>query len=148
VHIATLTLDPQSRLRWIDSVTPFGSHFRPLWIGLGAAGFDLIVALIVTSLLRRRIGRRTWRAIHWTAYAMWLLAMLHTIGSGTDAGAPWLVWFMVSCGVAAFAAFGWRASARFIDDTERATGTRIPSALTRPDHTVSVGQLAGTRGPR
>lgn len=148
VHIATLTLDPQSNLRWIDSVIPFGSQFRPLWIGLGAAAFDLIVALIITSLLRHRIGRRTWRAIHWTAYAMWPFAMLHTVGSGTDARSPWLVWFMVACGVAAFIAFGWRTSTRFIDDTERATGTRIPSALTRADRTVSVGQLTATRGQR
>ncbi|HET9187531.1 MAG TPA: ferric reductase-like transmembrane domain-containing protein [Acidothermaceae bacterium] len=148
VHIVTLTLDPQSKLRWLDSVIPIGSHFRPLWIGLGAAAFDLIIALIVTSLLRHRIGRRTWRAIHWTAYAMWPFAMLHTIGAGTDARAPWLLWVLVGCGVAVFAALGWRTSAGFLDDTDRVTGTRIPSALTRPDRPVTVGQLTGTRGQR
>lgn len=147
VHIVTLTLDPQSQLRWIDAVIPFGSHFRPLWVGLGAAAFDLIVALIVTSLLRHRIGRRTWRAIHWTAYAMWPFAMLHTIGSGTDARAPWMVWLLVACGAAAFAAVGWRTSARFIDDSERASGTLIPSTLTRPDRPLNA-ELTGTRGQR
>ena len=148
VHIVTLTLDPQSKLRWIDSVIPLGSRFRPLWVGLGAAAFDLIVALIVTSALRHRIGRRTWRAIHWIAYAMWPFAMLHTVGSGTDARTPWMVWFLVGCGVTAFAALGWRTSARFIDDAERMTGTRIPTALTRAGRAVTVGQLTGTRGQR
>jgi sulfoxide reductase heme-binding subunit YedZ len=148
LHIVTLTLDPQSKLRWVDSVLPFGGHFRPLWIGLGAAAFDLIVAVVVTSLLRHRIGRRTWRAIHWAAYAMWPFSMLHTIGSGTDARTPWLAWFVVGCGLAAFAAFGWRTSARFLDDAGRVSGTRIPSASTRPDRTVTVGQLTATRGPR
>jgi sulfoxide reductase heme-binding subunit YedZ len=148
VHIITLTLDPQSQLRWIDSIIPFGSRFRPLWVGLGAAAFDLIVALIVTSLLRHRVGRRIWRAIHWTAYAMWPFAMLHTIGSGTDARAPWMVWFLIGCGVTAFVAFGWRISDRFIDYAERVAGTRIPSAFTRADRTVTVGQLTGMRGQR
>lgn len=148
VHIVTLTLDPQSQLRWVDAILPFGSEFRPLWLGLGAASFDLVVALIVTSLLRRRVGRRAWRAIHWAAYAMWPFAMLHTIGSGTDMRTPWLVWFMLACGVAVFSALGWRTSAHFIDDAGRADGTRIPVAASRSTRRVAPDQLVVTRGGR
>lgn len=132
VHIVSLTLDPQSQLRWIDAILPLGSRFRPLWTGLGAAAFDLIIALIVTSLLRHRIGRRMWRAIHWAAYAMWPFAMLHTIGSGTDAGTPWMLWLLFACAAAIVVLLGWRTSSGFLDDAERVNGTRIPSTPSRP----------------
>jgi methionine sulfoxide reductase heme-binding subunit len=140
VHIVTLTLDPQSQLRWFDSVLPFGSHFRPLWIGLGALSLDLIAALVITSLLRQRIGRRVWRAIHWAAYAMWPFAVLHTIGAGTDIHRAWMVWFLVASVSALIALLGWRTSAGFLDDADRVAGTRIPSPQSRP--------VAGTRGIR
>jgi sulfoxide reductase heme-binding subunit YedZ len=144
-HIVTLTLDPQSQLRWIDAIVPFGSRFRPLWVGLGAAAFDLIVALVLTSLLRQRIGRRVWRAIHWAAYAMWPFAMLHTIGSGTDVGTPWMVWLMVACFAAVVALLGWRMSNGFLDDSERVVGTRIPQPPSRAPRRTTTGKLAGTR---
>lgn len=140
VHIVTLTLDPQSQLRWIDAVIPFGSHFRPLWIGLGALSLDLMLALVVTSLLRERIGRRVWRAIHWGAYALWPFAVLHTIGAGTDASRTWMIAFLVACAGAFVLLLGWRASTGFLDPADRVAGTRVPSPQTR--------SLAGTRGPR
>jgi len=131
VHVVTLTLDPQSQLRWIDAVLPFGSHFKPLWVGLGAASLDLMAALVVTSLLRQRIGHRLWRAIHWAAYALWPMAILHTIGTGTDMRSLWMVGLVVSCSLMVVGLIGWRLSTRFLDATDRATGTQLPSRETR-----------------
>jgi sulfoxide reductase heme-binding subunit YedZ len=130
-HVVTLTLDPQSQLRWIDAVVPFGSHPKPLWIGLGAASLDLMIALVVTSLLRQRIGHRVWRAIHWTAYALWPFAVLHTIGTGTDMHSPWMVGLVAACSLTVAGLIGWRLSTRFLDATDRATGTQLPSRETR-----------------
>jgi methionine sulfoxide reductase heme-binding subunit len=98
VHIATAVADPYAPIRLVDAFVPFVSAYRPIWLGLGALALDLLLALIVTSLLRGHIGRRTWRAIHWTAYAVWPLALVHGFGTGTDAGRVWLL------GVAAIAA--------------------------------------------
>lgn len=131
VHVVTLTLDPQSQLRWLDAVLPFGSHPKPLWIGLGAASLDLIVALVVTSLLRQRIGHRVWRAIHWAAYALWPLAVLHTIGTGTDMRRAWMLGLLAFCTLAVAALIGWRVSTRFLDETDRTVGTQLPSRQTR-----------------
>src|SRR5665213_1538917 len=131
VHVVTLTLDPQSQLRWLDAVLPFGSHFKPLWVGLGAASLDLMAALVVTSLLRQRIGHRLWRAIHWAAYALWPMAILHTIGTGTDMRSLWMVGLVVSCSIMGVGWIGWRLSTRFLDATDRATVTQLPSRETR-----------------
>jgi sulfoxide reductase heme-binding subunit YedZ len=140
VHITTLTLDPQSQLRWIDAVIPFGSRLKRLWIGLGAVSVDLMVALVVTSVLRQRIGRRLWRAIHWTAYGLWPIAMLHAIGAGSDVRSAWLIWFLVGCAAMVTAMGSWRLSSVFLDHTDRVPGTQLPSSDTRP--------LTSSRGAR
>lgn len=89
VHILTSVLDGYAPITLIDAVVPFVSAYRPLWLGLGAVAFDLLLALTVTSLIRRRLGYRAWRAIHWLAYASWPVAVLHGLGTGTDATAAW-----------------------------------------------------------
>src|SRR5947209_12061135 len=87
VHIATSVLDGFAPIAWLDAVIPLGSQYRPLWLGLGALSFDLLLALVITSLVRRRLGYRAWRAIHWAAYASWPVAVAHGLGTGSDAAA-------------------------------------------------------------
>src|SRR5204863_10104945 len=77
VHIGTSALDGYAPIRVADAVIPFGSAYRPLWLGLGALAFDLLVAVMVTSLVRARLGLRAWRAVHWLVYACWPVALLH-----------------------------------------------------------------------
>ena len=75
---------PYAGIGWLDAIIPFGSVYRPLWLGLGAVAFDLMIALIITSLLRPRINVALWRAVHWTSYLCWPLAMTHSLGTGSD----------------------------------------------------------------
>lgn len=89
-HILTTVLDSFAPIRLIDSVIPFVSAYRPVWLGLGAVAFDLLLALTVTSFLRARIGYRSWRSLHWLAYASWPIALVHALGTGSDARVPWL----------------------------------------------------------
>jgi len=91
VHIASSVLDTYVHLSVADAVVPFFAGYRPLWVGLGTVAFDLVVALVVTSLLRARLGYRAWRAVHWLAYAAWPVALLHGLGAGTDARTPWML---------------------------------------------------------
>ena len=90
VHIITVLLDGYVPIRLVDAVVPFGAAYRPFWLGLGAISLDLTVAVIVTSLLRRRIGYRAWRTTHWLAYASWPVALLHSLGTGSDVGTTWM----------------------------------------------------------
>jgi len=91
IHVATTIADGFAPVSLTDAVIPFESRYRPLWLGLGALAFDLLIALVVTSLLRARIGVRAWRFVHWLAYAAWPVAAFHLLGSGSDARAGWLV---------------------------------------------------------
>ncbi len=97
LHVITTVLDGFAPISLIDGLIPFRSPYRPLWLGLGTLSFDLLIALVVTSLLRRRLGYRSWRAVHWLAYASWPVAVLHTLGTGTDVKSWWLLVLTVAC---------------------------------------------------
>ncbi len=89
VHIITSVLDTYAPIKLLDAVIPFSSTYRPLWLGLGALAFDLMLAVVITSLIRRRIGLAGWRAVHWLAYLSWPVAVLHGLGTGSDAKQWW-----------------------------------------------------------
>ncbi len=91
VHIASSVLDSYVPIHWINAVLPFSATYRPLWLGLGALALDCLVAVAVTSLLRVRIGYRSWRAVHWLAYASWGFAVLHGLGTGSDRHQGWFL---------------------------------------------------------
>jgi len=89
VHVLTAVADEFVDIRWWDAVLPLGAEYEPLWLGLGALSLDLALAVVVTSLLRTRIGHETWRVVHVLAYAAWTVGVVHGLGIGTDTGEPW-----------------------------------------------------------
>jgi methionine sulfoxide reductase heme-binding subunit len=97
IHIVAAIVDPFANLGVLAALVPFSSSYRTLWLGLGVIALDIGAAVLVTSLVKNRIGRRTWRAVHWLAYAAWPLALLHGIGTGTDAAAPWMLVIDLAC---------------------------------------------------
>lgn len=114
LHVLTLGLDPYAQLHLIDTVLPFFGTFRPLWQGLGTVASDLIVLLVGSSLLRHRLGLKVWRALHWTAYLFWPVALLHAFGNGTDGHSAWMLAVLGTCVSAVGAAGVWRlVSSRF-----------------------------------
>jgi DMSO/TMAO reductase YedYZ heme-binding membrane subunit len=99
--------------------------YKPFWLGLGAAAGDLLVAIIVTSLLRLRIGLRWWRLVHWASYACWPLAVIHGLGTGgSDSTAGWVIVLNVACVTAVGLAVAWRLLADHADTRVR-SGERI-----------------------
>jgi methionine sulfoxide reductase heme-binding subunit len=107
-HVVSLYFDPYAQLRFFDLVVPFVGEYRPFWLGLGTLAFDLVLALIATSLLRHRLGARTWRLVHWLAYLSWPIALLHGWQTGTDGSSWWLRAVLVLCTALVAAAVTWR----------------------------------------
>jgi methionine sulfoxide reductase heme-binding subunit len=140
VHIITSVLDSFAPIRLTDAVIPFVGLYRPLWLGLGALAFDLMIALVITSLIRRRLGYRSWRAIHWLAYASWPVAVLHGLGAGSDTKEAWMLALTVAC-VAAVAV----ACLARISRGETPEGLRAPAATLAVITPVALGvfTLAG-----
>ncbi len=97
VHVVTTVADGYAPISLTAAVVPFDSPYRPLWLGLGAIAFDLLLALVATSLARKWIRPQFWRALHWLAYAAWPVALLHSFGTGSDARLGWLAALGLGC---------------------------------------------------
>jgi sulfoxide reductase heme-binding subunit YedZ len=108
IHIITALIDGWIGLRWFGAIIPFESTYRPVWVGMGALTFDLLIAVIATSLLRRHISWRSWRLVHWTTWLLWPLALAHALGSGSDIGSGWALGIVVSCVAMVLVALAWR----------------------------------------
>lgn len=108
IHILTAELDTFAPVGWPAVLIPFASSYRAVWLGLGTVAFDLLLAVVVTSLLRGRLGYRTWRAVHWFAYLSWPVALIHGLGTGSDARFGWaqFLYFISICTV--LIALSWR----------------------------------------
>jgi len=117
IHVLSSVADSYVSISFLEAVLPFGSSYRPFWVGLGAVSLDLMLAVVVTSLLRRRIGHRVWRATHWLAYASWPIALAHSLGTGTDAGSGWMLALSALC----VATVGAAVVARIAGDSRSAT---------------------------
>ena len=108
VHVVTTVVDGYVPIGFLDTVLPFRSPYRPLYLGFGALAFDLLLAVLVTSGLRHRIGYGSWRFVHWLAYLCWPIALIHGLGSGTDTPLPVSLFVEAVCTAAVLGAFAWR----------------------------------------
>lgn len=136
IHIAASVIDGYVQIRLVDAVVPFVSDYHPLWLGLGTLAFDLLIALIVTSVLRAHLGARTWKAVHWLAYACWPVAMTHGLGIGTDSGTTgWMLWLSVACAGVVAAAVRARVS-REPADAGAPLAPTVPLGSLTPDRKV------------
>lgn len=112
IHVASAVADPYASVGLLNVVVPFTAPSRPMLVGLGAVAADIVVALILTGLLRERMSRRAWRAVHWSAYAAWPVAFVHAVGMGSDTSAVWLQTIAMACLVAVTGTAVWRLLVR------------------------------------
>ena len=101
LHVLTAILDPFVTIGWAATVLPFASGYRTLAVGLGTLAVDLGGAVLLTSLVRARLGYRAWRAVHWLAYLAWPAAFVHSLTAG---GADLRIWWVALIEVGAAAA--------------------------------------------
>ena len=129
IHVLTAVFDGYVTIGLVAIVVPFTSPYEPLWLGLGAVSLDLMAAVLVTSLVRSRLGRRTWRAVHWLAYASWPVAVVHGVYSSKDLQTGPLLGFTLACIVAVLGALAWRlARAR----AELPRARQVPERMGEP----------------
>ena len=108
LHIGTTVFDTYVSIPVTAVFVPFISSYKTFWLGLGAIALDLLLALIVTSLVRSRLGYRSWRRVHWLAYACWPIGLAHGLGIGTDRDTIWVFALTICCAAAVAAAAAWR----------------------------------------
>ena len=109
IHGVALVLDRSVQISPAALLVPGLVPYRPLWTALGVLAFELMLLVYASFSLRRRIGARAWRRLHWLTYAVFGLATVHGLAAGTDAGRPWVLALYASAVAAVLAAATWRA---------------------------------------
>lgn len=98
VHVATSVLDAYVPIHLSDALVPFAATYKPLWLGIGTVAADLMLAVLITTALRRRLGYRNWRSVHLLSYGVWGASMVHAIAMGSDArAAVWGITVVAAC---------------------------------------------------
>ncbi len=109
VHGVALLYDTKMPIDVLGLVVPGRIAYRPVWTGAGIVAAELAVAVYVSFRLRKRIGVRSWRRLHWLTYAVFVAATLHGLLAGSDSGAHWArMLYLAACGSVTFAT-AWRA---------------------------------------
>lgn len=127
VHAISAVADRFVDIRLIDVFVPFGSTFDPFWTGLGALSVDLLLAVMITTALRRRLGAGAWRVVHWLSYPCWAIAVLHTVGIGSDVSGSWGLAVASACVGLMAAALAWRTGATEPREAPRPVPVREPA---------------------
>lgn len=108
LHITTVLLDPFAKLRLSDALIPFSSPYRPVWVGLGVVAAEAAAAFALSIFIRDRIGYRAWRVLHYGTYAILPLALVHSLGTGSDTTSAWGLSIYAACVLAVAVSGGLR----------------------------------------
>lgn len=93
VHGITLIGDPWLKPGFDGVLIPFTMDYRPVYTGIGTIGGLLAIFLGLSFYMRRDIGSKLWRNLHRATVIVYAMAIVHTLGAGTDASTPWMRWW-------------------------------------------------------
>lgn len=109
LHGLALALDKAVPMPVLGLLVPGFASYRPLWTGLGVAAAELMILVYASFSLRRFIGAKRWRRLHWATYGIFGAATVHGIAAGSDTGKPWVLALYLGAIGSVAAATAWRA---------------------------------------
>jgi DMSO/TMAO reductase YedYZ heme-binding membrane subunit len=124
-HVGALVADSFVTFDVGDVLIPMASAWKPGAVAWGVVAMWLMVAIEVTSLLRRRLPKRLWRSVHLTSYGLAVSATVHGVTAGTDIGHPAVAWVVLGV----IAAMTFFVSYRRFAPSRRARAA-VPAAAT------------------
>lgn len=130
VHGITLLGDSWLNPGFKGLLIPFTMDYKPLFTGLGIVSGYLAALLGLSFYARRRIGAKRWRKLHRLTVLVYLLGVVHTLGAGTDASAPWMRAVMLATGAPIVFLFLLRLLPERLD--ERPAAPAKPAARPKP----------------
>ena len=103
IHGALLGLDASMPFSLAQMLVPGAAPYAPLAVGVGQVSLYLMALLTASFYVRRHIGQRAWRTLHYVTFLAFAGSTAHGIAAGTDSGAPWARWvYLASMTVVAF----------------------------------------------
>jgi DMSO/TMAO reductase YedYZ heme-binding membrane subunit len=111
LHGVTLVLDSTVHISPKALVVPGLVPYRPLWTSIGVLTAEVMLLVYASFSVRKWIGAKTWRRLHWVTYGVFAGATVHGLASGTDSGRGWVVALYLSAIGSVIVATAWRALA-------------------------------------
>lgn len=121
LHGAALVFDQTVGVSPLALVVPGLVSYRPIWTAAGVLAAELVVVIYASFALRRRIGVKNWRRLHYATFGLFGLATVHGLAAGSDSGAPWAFGLYAGAIGAVVMATAWRALASPVRAPERRT---------------------------
>jgi methionine sulfoxide reductase heme-binding subunit len=125
IHVLTIAADSFLPFSIVNLVVPFTAAYRPIWTGLGIAAAEILLALAITNHYRKRLPYRFWRTAHYLNFAVWTLASLHGLMSGTDRGVWWLALIYGICVATVLMLLLWRFAGGAVRSARVATAGAV-----------------------
>ena len=148
LHILTTVIDSYVSTGLISAFVPMTSAYKTVPIAIGAVGFDLLLCVWISSLLKVRIKNESWRFIHWFSWLAYASAIIHSYMSGSDAHSGAGLVLVAGCAGIVLCVALWRYFAR----PERAAGrtalSPIPRGKTSPHRTESFPRATSKQKTR
>jgi predicted ferric reductase len=141
LHMALLLVHKHVEFTPREVLLPAASDWRPLPVALGIGAFYITAVLIASSYARPLIGQKTWRALHYSSFVSWVLAMGHGIAAGSDTGVPAVQWFYLAAAGAVGLLFAFRVLAPGNRPKAR------PTAPPGPSPVPAGAEVFAPRGP-
>ena len=110
VHAGSAVVDEYVDIRWWQVLAPWELSYQPWWLAFGTIASDLLLAVLLTSAVRTRLGHGGWRAVHQLSYIAWVVGMVHGLGIGTDTSSGPARIAYVACASAVAVAVGLRVA--------------------------------------
>ncbi len=128
VHVGAILVDTYTNFSLTNVLVPFTGSWHPLAVAWGIVGMYLLAAIEVTSLLRNRMSKKAWHAVHLLSYFLFATTTVHMLTAGTDVKAILTSSAAVLLGIAltfgSVAVYLWRTDAA--EEKAVSRSARIP----------------------
>lgn len=89
-HGLILLGDQYINFKLVQILIPFSTgSYQPLQVGLGQLSYYLWIFIVISFYLRKKIGSKSWRFIHYFSFCVFAFSLLHGVTSGSDANTAW-----------------------------------------------------------
>ncbi len=153
IHAALLGLDATVPFSLGAMVVPFAAPYRPLWVGVGQVTLYVVAVVVASFYVRRRIGQRAWRTLHYVTFLAFAGSTAHGILAGSDSGSAWAWWAYVGTSAVVVFLTVYRIVATLAPDVVGgrrpavAPFSRAPTRETSPSLAGAMPAGAGGRRP-
>ncbi len=134
IHMVSLSIHEFLPFTWGEILIPGRSAWKTLPVALGVVSFYGLVVVIGSFYVKKHIGQKAWRRIHYASFGLFLAALLHGILAGTDTTNIWVIGLYVGSTLAVFGLLAHRMAPPAAAQKEQKPSKIQAGANAIPDH--------------